>query len=61
MVKYMDLSSQKDEKTITTAFLQWPYTEDPITAVSFITHYQLFYCGLLQVTTLYTLHLHAIP
>lgn len=61
VVKHMDLSWQKDEKAVTAAFLQWPHREDPVTAVSFITYYQHFYCGLLQATTLYTLHLHAVP
>lgn len=32
-VKYTDLSSQKNERTITTAFLEQLYRGDPITAV----------------------------
>lgn len=39
MVKHMDLSSQKNDKIATTAFLEWLYRGDPITAVSFITYF----------------------
>jgi len=36
MVKHTDISSQKNENNITTAFLEWLYKGDPITTVSFI-------------------------